>query len=472
MALAGVFAMMAMAQVPAAADRVLPNVINGQTVAITTAPWQVALLDTNVADDWNAQFCGGSIISATWIVTAAHCVEGETTASVAVRAGTNTLGQTAAASGPRLALAQIIVHPGWNSSSSSNDVALLRLASPVPLNGSTVAAISLPTGSNAAAWPAAGSKALLTGWGIWDNSDPLHPVTPNVLQGAVISVLTSPSAAACGDWGARYQSQLMLCAGVYPGGDQGACMGDSGGPLVAGIGDVPVLAGLTSWGRGDCAADPSWPGVYTRIATFVPWIMSQTGLSPGFAANPASVSLGPQWTDRNFPVQTLTITNPGTLVVSLTPIKPTGLNSTEFGVDASGCPAYLSPGASCAIRIGFSPLDRAFTGTIASVLQVGDQTVPLSAFTMAPRTHPTGIKARATRDRVYVRWHKDVLASKYTVWLKGRNLRGKIVKFRDTTTRSSGFFRVRLSRRYAAGFCVSSYFIDRWSKWGCVRVRM
>ena len=57
----------------AASDSI--RIINGQPITIDQAPWQVALLYSSVpSDDYNAQFCGGSILSADWIITAAHCV--------------------------------------------------------------------------------------------------------------------------------------------------------------------------------------------------------------------------------------------------------------------------------------------------------------------------------------------------------------------------------------------------------------
>ena len=78
------------------------------------------------------------------------------------------------------------------------------------------------------------------------------------------------------DW---YNDQVtgnMFCAG-YPEGGKDSCQGDSGGPLVClSPSGHWVLHGVTSWGF-DCAQEKH-PGVYARVARFVDWIRSKTGI--------------------------------------------------------------------------------------------------------------------------------------------------------------------------------------------------
>ncbi|KAK8761460.1 hypothetical protein V5799_027267 [Amblyomma americanum] len=62
-----------------------------------------------------------------------------------------------------------------------------------------------------------------------------------------------------------YNSTTMFCAGI-PGRD--SCQGDSGGPAVQRNSGLYALVGITSFGLG-CGI---FPGFYTRVTAFIPWI--------------------------------------------------------------------------------------------------------------------------------------------------------------------------------------------------------
>ena len=67
----------------------------------------------------------------------------------------------------------------------------------------------------------------------------------------------------------------MLCAGALLGGKD-ACKRDSGGPLVqvTGGGGARSLVGVVSWGQG--CGQAMYPGVYTRVTSYIQWIEEQT----------------------------------------------------------------------------------------------------------------------------------------------------------------------------------------------------
>ena len=252
-------------EVPAPVRR-LPGerIVGGSAIDISEAPWQVML---NID---NAYLCGGTLIDPQWVLTAAHCVEDDPdTGSVypasafEVWAGVTTV--TEAARTPALVVDRVVIHPGWDTDTSENDVALLRLAEPTSA-GTPIRLYSRRAG------PAAGTEAFISGWGRLSSGG----ASPERLQGTTIQVLAGPSDE-CGDYNAgEFVQSVMLCGGV-PGGGKDTCQGDSGGPLVVPVGETWQLAGVTSWGTG--CATARFPGVYARVSTFVPWIYATMGWS-------------------------------------------------------------------------------------------------------------------------------------------------------------------------------------------------
>ena len=269
---------------PAGADPDAPKIINGQPVNVSTVPWQIAMVYANTADDYNAQFCGGSIISANWVVTAAHCVEGSTASEIEILTGVTTLGE---AGSTRIGLQQIISHPDYDDWTLEHDIALLEVSSAIPLNGTTRASIALPFELSAAAWPAAGDAATVSGWGNTSTSGSAYPYD---LYAAVVDILTNPTGTSCGSYTQlEYLPDVMLCAGELTLGKD-SCQGDSGGPLAVQAAGTWTLAGIVSWGYG--CADPSYPGIYTRVTTYLDWI---GGYVPELVPEEEEVPVLPMW---------------------------------------------------------------------------------------------------------------------------------------------------------------------------------
>jgi hypothetical protein len=275
----GIFTACAVALIllaPTNAAAVQPRIVGGQPAAISTIPWQVKLILGNA-------FCGGALISDTWILTAAHCVEGVPPEAIRASVGSSFLSE----SGVPLQVGAVYVNPEWNSNSYTGDVALIQLAAPVPLSAQ-VQPIALPDDLDPATWPAAGTPGRISGWGSAANS-PL--ALENGLRAADLLVLSGPGDLFCGQYGGAYVPLVHLCAGVPQGGVD-ACPGDSGGVLTVDQNGVPVVAGIVSFGVGCGFAE--FPGIYSRVTTYLPWIRQYVPRPLTEPAAPEQVVVSPR----------------------------------------------------------------------------------------------------------------------------------------------------------------------------------
>ena len=272
-ALVASLAVLVAAAVPAqAAPALRPQIIGGGPSDITAHPWQVIINAAN-------SLCGGALVTSTWVVTAAHCLDGLTPQQVQVWAGMSNLRQRTTTNG--LPVAEVVVHPQWNGSNYTNDIALIRLASPwTPAPERQ--AISLPTSVDAANWPVAGTAASISGWG----TEAFQGSSPEQVKRADVQIIASPGAP-CGDYGDQFDPALQLCAGQLDG-SVDTCQGDSGGPLVVVEGGRPTLAGVTSIGN-DCGL-ANYPGLYTRVTTYIPFIRQYADIPVSAPPPPSAVA--------------------------------------------------------------------------------------------------------------------------------------------------------------------------------------
>lgn len=236
-----------------------PTVIGGTDASIVDSPWQVVFVIKE------GTICSGSFISPTQILSAAHCFVNIPQSEVQGFAGVTKLSDRSAAS--RLSIASITNHPGFTFATFANDVALITLKRPAPF-GADARTIALPVSQDRAAWPAAGTTALVSGWGETQQDS---AVAANTFQAAQVQILAGPGDLTCGSYGGAFIPSDQICAGGG-GGTIDACSGDSGGPMVVPVNGVPVLAGVV--GTGQVCASAAFPGLYSRVTTFLPWLTS------------------------------------------------------------------------------------------------------------------------------------------------------------------------------------------------------
>ena len=227
------------------------RIVGGEQTDISQHPWQVAL--TVRMDDMD-YLCGGSIIGELWIVTAAHCFGGEPAKAGDVRAKAGATDY--AATGVWSQIERVIIHEAYDRSTQQNDVALLKLKSPIAGRVIKLAAASLVV--------PLGQPLEVTGWGATAEAGK----TSSTLLRAIVPVADTGTCNAPAAYDGRIK-EGMMCAGYREGGVD-SCQGDSGGPLVWRTPDGPVLVGIVSWGDG-CARRLKY-GIYTRISAFRDWI--------------------------------------------------------------------------------------------------------------------------------------------------------------------------------------------------------
>nr|XP_006207605.1 chymotrypsinogen B [Vicugna pacos] len=226
----------------------LSRIVNGEDAVPGSWPWQVSLQDST-----GFHFCGGSLISEDWVVTAAHC--GVTTSDVVV-AGEFDQGSDAEDI-QVLTIAKVFKNPNFSLLTVLNDITLLKLTTPARFS-QTVSAVCLPSADDD--FPA-GMLCATTGWGKTRyNGEPAPPSPPS----STLPIISNEDCKKY--WGSKI-TDVMICAGAS---GVSSCMGDSGGPLVCQEDGGWTLVGIVSWGSSVCST--STPAVYARVTVLIPWV--------------------------------------------------------------------------------------------------------------------------------------------------------------------------------------------------------
>ena len=215
-------------------------IVNGSVAAEGAYPFMASLQDGS-----GFAFCGGSVISSTAILTAAHCVEGDDGSDLWVVTGRNNLSDTS--KGQRIKVSSVHVHPAY--ANSTHDVAVLRLATPTASPAIRLA------GAADDGLEAAGTRVRVIGWG--DQTPTLGLNSTNQLREVDLDVVSDSE---CGQTNFGFDGPTGVCAAALL---KDSCQGDSGGPLFATTAAGRVQIGVVSYGQ-SCAL-PKFPGVYSEV---------------------------------------------------------------------------------------------------------------------------------------------------------------------------------------------------------------
>ncbi len=263
------------------------HIIGGTPIAITERPWQVLISDETFGGSW----CGGSILAANLILTAAHCVDNENLVNeqLLVVAGTDQWRDID--NGQWRFAKNVTVHPTYNpdggfDGSQGLDLALIELTRPLTYNAA-VQPIELADPTEAAA--SLGTSADLAGWGV-DTIPAVDGATVTQLRNGVGEIISD---FACGALiGRSLNGPVEMCLDTIAT-SQAGCFGDSGGGITVEINGVRKLLGVASFTILECAFNIL---VLAETATATSWIQANT---PPITAGAGFVS-GRVWDDINF----------------------------------------------------------------------------------------------------------------------------------------------------------------------------
>ncbi|ETN57895.1 trypsin 5 [Anopheles darlingi] len=223
--------------------------------------------------------CGGSLITAAFILTAAHCsVDHDNIPPDTVRIGDTDLGSVEDDEfAQQIAIRVITVHPQYRGSRKYFDIALIELTKPAKFSAAVCAAClwheeELP-----------GERMDAVGFGVTGFGEDLSPTLQRVQLDRIALTRCSERLTINRRQmpeGLRYD---QFCAA---GNNMDTCEGDSGGPigvkrLDVGGDIISVIVGIVSFGT-PCTAGSM--GVYTRVATYIDWLERETNKSLSYGA--------------------------------------------------------------------------------------------------------------------------------------------------------------------------------------------
>ncbi|SQD77224.1 S1 family peptidase [Moritella yayanosii] len=249
-------------------DAITPYIVGGVDSKVLELPWQVYLeIDIN----GTIFACGGTLITDTWVVTAAHCLN--EIDQVTVYSGD--IDRTNSGNRSTNTVTNLFVHPDYEQANNTGDIALLKLSSPVALPALPIKLMSKALQGDAdiefdnEIW----DNLVVSGWG---RTSADREQSTNILQKTLVNGVGDYSCAL--SWGWSQLDANFICANAF---ERGSCNGDSGGPLIWQDKSAKSdddrgyrLAGVVSFGHVDKCANYLYPDVYTEVSNYRDWIIT------------------------------------------------------------------------------------------------------------------------------------------------------------------------------------------------------
>ncbi|XP_026732937.1 brachyurin-like [Trichoplusia ni] len=238
------------------------RIVGGTIAPYYAHPYLVGLI-IDIIGSTSPSACGGSLLSTSRILTAAHCWNDGFSQAFQIEAvmGSAFLFH----GGLRIYVTGIAIHPRYDSRTWANDIAMLYLPVHVPLSGA-IQPIKLPFGP-LLQMDYAKKTVRAAGYGRY--SDLSLPTTNTMARNVLLEVIPLDK---CRSFYGQIVQDSNICTNGY--GGVGICQGDSGGPLTLNVHGEEVLIGVSSFvARDGCELE--FPSAFARVSSYIDWIRVQ-----------------------------------------------------------------------------------------------------------------------------------------------------------------------------------------------------